>query len=325
MIQHHAAATKWAVFAAMVGCHFLAVPARSSNFTSIVSFGDSLSDVGNFYAATGGTSPPPPYTPGEFTNGWNWVQYLASDLGVATPTPSSSGGLDYAYGGAMTGSGGTSITFLGATANVPNTGDQIASYLNGHSPTSSDLFTIWAGADDLLHSATPNPFASADNVASEIATLAGAGGSQIIVGNLPLLGELPMIKELYPSAQIQQALDAMTLAFNGELQADLAALQGHLTAEVHLIDINSLIDDVDANPGKYGFTDTTGSAIGTSDGQGFLWWDGLHPTTQADAIVGRLAAQTVPEPSSWVLFATSLGCVGAWARRRREMDRVKSR
>src|SRR6185437_9614347 len=78
----------------------LSHPARGAQITGIVSFGDSLSDVGNFYAATGGASPPTSmgYASGEFTNGWNWVQYLANDLGVPMPTPSSSGGNDYAYG-----------------------------------------------------------------------------------------------------------------------------------------------------------------------------------------------------------------------------------
>jgi hypothetical protein len=32
--------------------------AREEDITGIVSFGDSLSDVGNFFAATGGASPP---------------------------------------------------------------------------------------------------------------------------------------------------------------------------------------------------------------------------------------------------------------------------
>ena len=82
--------------------------------SGIVSFGDSLSDVGNYYAATGGAVPPASYgyDPGRFTNGPNWVEYLARDLGVAVPTASLKGGTDYAYGGATTGTGTTSSTFL---------------------------------------------------------------------------------------------------------------------------------------------------------------------------------------------------------------------
>lgn len=325
MNRLHSGASKWAGLAVLAGILSLAQPAQGSEITGIVSFGDSLSDVGNYYAATGGASPPPPYTPGEFTNGLNWVQYLAQDLGVAAPTASSSGGTDYAYGGAMTGTGYTSSTFLGATASVPNTGQQIATYLASNTPTSGQLFTLWAGANDLLHSATPNPIASADNVASEVATLANAGATQIIVGNLPMLGDLPYIKQTEPAA-IQQGLDLMSMAFNAELQSDLAGLQGQLKAQIHLLDVNSLVNDAIANPSKYGFTDVTDYALMYGpNGQGFLSWDGIHPTTQADAFIGALAAQTVPEPSSWVLFATSIVGIGAWASRRRTRSSSTSR
>ena len=98
--------------------------ARGGQFTGIVSFGDSLSDLGNYYAATKGVSPPSTlhYDNGRFSNGANWLEYLAHDFGIAAPTASVHGGTDYAYGGAMTGTGTTSSTFLGATATVPDRG-----------------------------------------------------------------------------------------------------------------------------------------------------------------------------------------------------------
>src|ERR1700679_1974888 len=98
--------------------------ARGGQVTGIVSFGDSLTDVGNYYAATGDVSPPSGlhYDNGRFSNGLNWVEYLAKDLGVPAPTASTSGGTDYAYGGATTGTGTTVSTFINATATVPNIG-----------------------------------------------------------------------------------------------------------------------------------------------------------------------------------------------------------
>src|SRR5277367_5542490 len=74
--------------------------ARGGQFTGIVSFGDSLSDLGNYYAATGDVSPPSSlhYDNGRFSNGSNWLEYLAHDLGIAAPTASVHGGTDYAYG-----------------------------------------------------------------------------------------------------------------------------------------------------------------------------------------------------------------------------------
>src|SRR5262245_56693582 len=70
-------------------------PATKGSFTSIVSFGDSLSDVGTYTPATSlagnGTAP---YLGGKFTTnsatGTVWVENLATSLGVAV-TPAEVG------------------------------------------------------------------------------------------------------------------------------------------------------------------------------------------------------------------------------------------
>ncbi len=75
--------------------------AGSPPYTAIYSFGDSLSDVGNVYLATG--QPASPYVNGQYSNGPVWVQDLATKMGLPALTPSSVGGNDYAWGGATTG------------------------------------------------------------------------------------------------------------------------------------------------------------------------------------------------------------------------------
>jgi phospholipase/lecithinase/hemolysin len=52
-----------------------------SPYSSIYSFGDSLSDAGNAYILDGGTDPLPPYSSGRFTNGNVWVHDLSQMLG----------------------------------------------------------------------------------------------------------------------------------------------------------------------------------------------------------------------------------------------------
>src|SRR5580698_2181168 len=76
---------------------------QAGSIDAIYAFGDSLTDVGNIYAATGGTTPGAPYVNGQFTNGNVWVQDLATGLGVPSLKPSLLGGTDYAYGTAETG------------------------------------------------------------------------------------------------------------------------------------------------------------------------------------------------------------------------------
>ena len=69
-----------------------------------------------------------------------------------------------------------------------------------------------------------------------------------------------------------------------------------------------LLQNVLANPAAYGFTNATGSAINSSlNGNGYVFWDAEHPTTAADALIGELAAQSVPEPSTLLVFAMSIG------------------
>ena len=82
----------------LVACS-IAAHAAASSFDAIYVFGDSYSDVGNIFIATGGAKPAPPYYKGRFSNGPIWIDHLAGAYGL-TVTPSLKGGTDYAFGGA---------------------------------------------------------------------------------------------------------------------------------------------------------------------------------------------------------------------------------
>jgi phospholipase/lecithinase/hemolysin len=291
--------------------------AMGGQVTGIVSFGDSLSDLGNYYAATDRISPPSflHYDNGRFSNGPNWLEYLAHDLGVAAPTASVNGGTDYAYGGAMTGTGTTSSTFINATAVVPNIGTQIATYLASNTPTASQLFTIWGGANDFLNGGQTNPFIPAQNIAAEITALALAGAKNFIVPNLPPLGSLPITNTMAPP--IPQELNALTVGFNQILQAEATQLELSLGIHIQVLNVFGLTESVMNDPSLYGFTNVTTDAVqdnGGTNAQGYLFWDIVHPTTSADSLI---AAAAVPEPSSVVLLGMALGGLAVWTGIRR--------
>ena len=116
------------------------------NYTSIVVFGDSLSDTGNvadLSEAKYGVRIPGPYadyTDGRFTDGADtlpaaekyfgvWIEQFAAALPSKPMIKASlDGGTDYAYGFAFTG-GGTSVLSFGSSnelsVNVNNIGQQI--------------------------------------------------------------------------------------------------------------------------------------------------------------------------------------------------------
>ena len=93
--------------------------------------------------------------------------------------------------------------------------------------------------------------------------------------------------------------------------------------KINVVDVDSLLNSAVANPAAYGFTDVTDPEyLSGNSGNGYLFWDIIHPTTQADQLIGNLAAsQVVPEPSSMVLLASALMAMGARARWRRPRPR----
>jgi phospholipase/lecithinase/hemolysin len=284
-------------------------PAESrAGFSQIVAFGDSLLDTGNVFAATG--SPPAPYYQGHYSNGIIWIERLADQLGLARPTPSLLGGTDNAWGGAETGLTGNSVQ------GTPNIGTQITSYFAaGHTVDASQLIVVWGGGNDFLNAGQTNPAVPVTNLITELTTLIAAGGTHFLVPNLPQLGLVPLDPSVTPAARA--GLDALTLAFNSILSAQLTALQAsHPGVTIAQLDIEGLVRSVTNNPAANGFTNVTGSALqdGVLSGAGYLYWDQVHPTTNAGALIANAALAAVPEPSSMALMVVAgvslLACRG---------------
>ncbi|KAK5105170.1 hypothetical protein LTS08_001444 [Lithohypha guttulata] len=123
--------------------------ARAS-ISSIVAFGDELSDNGNGSYAHGVTGDPATvYGYGTWTNGPVAVSYLASSLGVPLVA-------DYAFGGCCgAASSGATLdsSYTEPDAGAPSLQDQVANYSaavrKGVFRPSSSLGFIWVGQNDL--------------------------------------------------------------------------------------------------------------------------------------------------------------------------------
>jgi phospholipase/lecithinase/hemolysin len=304
-----------------------AVSLQATSFSTIYAFGDSLTDAGNVYTATGGTIPGAPYSNGRFTNGNVWVQDLSASLGLGPVTASLQGGNDYAYGSALSGSipGHTAAPqdLTGATG-------QISQFEAAH-PTADPnaLYAIWIGSNDLafiLGSAATPAAATTDagavvaNIGSAIGSLASEGAKNFLIVTVPDLGKLPGTIAEGPAAQA--AASTLSAGFDTALVSSLPYGSG---LNISVLNTYSLLDSLVANPTPYGFTNVTSPCVtgaveyvgGTAcaNPSQYLFWDDLHPTTGGHALVGEAALSLVtPEPVSCGLIG--LGLLAIFVRRR---------
>ncbi|MDB9309593.1 choice-of-anchor I family protein [Aphanizomenon sp. CS-733/32] len=254
-------------------------PDAVNPYKNLVIFGDSLSDTGNFYKASGNTFPAPPNYQGRASNGLIWVDYLAPDLQFTNPSIQN-----YAFFGANT---GVSNTFGQIT--VPGLLTQIQQFttVNANSIGKDGLYVIWAGANDFLNLATDPTQAVTNavrNISSAIATLAGLGAQEIIVGNLADLGATPLSIAGNNVANAK----AISLGFNTALNQALTNLEPSLNVNLSLVNIFGLSTAVQTNPANYKFTNITQPLITATNPVNpdqYAFWDDVHPTTRLHQLV----------------------------------------
>ncbi len=283
-------------------------------FTSIVVFGDSLSDTGNLahltYDKYGVRVPGSiaDYTDGRFTDGFDtlppaqnysgvWIEQLAESIPSKPEVKNSlDGGTDYAYGFATTGSGSTVFAFgpgNSLSVNVENIGQQITDYLTTKPKiTPKTLFVIWGGANDLLNAASQNDIiGAAINQTLNIQRLIDAGATRFIVPNLPPLGLVPRLNGSLASSVPATAASAL---YNSVLGGGVSLiLELNTTKHLHIaqLDVFGLYNKIVASPASYSLTNVTASSQGIAvDPDTYLFWDDLHPTTHGHNILAVTAA-----------------------------------
>ena len=292
-------------------------PHHARDYTSIVVFGDSLSDTGNVAHLTQdkyGVEIPGPdadYTAGRFTDGADtlppaekyfgvWVEQLAATFPSKPAVKDSlDGGTDYAYGFATTGDGTGVFTFGPSdslSVNVENVGQQINDYL-ATKPTITDktLFVVWGGAIDVLYATSSDDVITAGlNQTLNIQRLIDAGATQFILPNLPPLGLVP---RLNGSPATSVPATAASVLYNDVLSSGVALLrEANRGRRLHLdqLDVFALFNRIVASPSTYSLVNMTDSSQGIAvDPDTYLFWDDLHPTTRGHNILARKAAKVL--------------------------------
>ncbi len=252
------------------------------SFTALYALGDSLSDTGR--------NPPPPtnYFNGRHSNGPLWVEYLSPQLGF--PYNSSN---NFAVSGSTTA--------------------DLASQLAGLTPSpnlASALFTVWSGGNDFKNNVNlgmndagwSNVIAAAVlNLTNAIDALYTDGAREVLVPNLPNLGEIPALSG--QPGSFRAYIDTKVALFNNLLAAALTnTMQRNPGLRIYPMDDNSLFARIISTPATFGITVTTNGALEdpnltdksfTGPGANYLFWDTLHPTTKVHALLATLAYQGV--------------------------------
>ncbi len=260
----------------------------------VVSFGDSLSDVGTYAAYV-----LPHFGGGRFTTnpGEVWTQKVAEAYG-GTLTPAyqggfgsalqATGGFGYAQGGArVTDPQGIGWAANNLAATTVPIATQVANYLSAHgSFNSNQIVLIQGGANDIFANSTALVTAIETDIAGgmtaqtalakevtttlgpvalslvqQVGTILANGATHVVLSNVPDIGQTPLGVETaaQQGATAQQLLSGIAQTFNALLSGYLQA--ANLSSKIIFIDTFTWQDTTLANFQANGFTvSNTGTA-----------------------------------------------------------------
>jgi len=267
--------------------------AGAQSYNRLVVFGDSLSDNGNLYLATGGATPAsPPYFQGRFSSGPVFTERLGFNasnfMGPVT------GSINYAFGGARTDSQAAPLGMRVQLAQYQARGGRFGA---------GDLVSILGGANNIFQGlpaagASTNPqgsiapvsLAAAADMNFIVNSVAQAGAGTILVTNLPKLSLTPQFRAT-PAAPLA---DYAVTTFNGALLTGLnATAAARPGTNIIMMDLFKIGDVIAANPSAFGVSNVTQPCFNgvtvCANPNDYFYFDGVHPTAAGHAAIARLA------------------------------------
>lgn len=297
-------------------------------FNSVTVFGDSITDSGNIPAFSGNfdETPSPPYFNGRFSNGPVFVELFPAQLGI-----SAANVRNFAIGGATFGDL-TISAVLGDNPAIANRGvaNQVRDFVaTGARFGRLDLVQLNAGNNDFGATLLTNPpeawgaamLVAADtagaNFGRSVRALQGIGASQFLVQTTLSVQGIPNFND--PGILAADAVYIPRLNDNLVAEMNRAAKPGDI---FYILDTRTLVLDVIANPGKYGFTDVTTPCLDEATGAVCtneatrLWWDGQHPTRRGHQLLAAAATDTLIAPRTLSAQGESVSAATSAALRR---------
>ena len=264
---------RWAALVIALALGACATMSEKPGVQRLVVFGDSTVDDGNAHRMTNGVQAAAPNWRGRYSNGPVVVEYLAKDLGARLE--------NYAVGGATTG----------------DLASQVDEFLRrGGTLRDGDIVLVWAGSNDVDGIDVANrPLlrerlsTAAANLEAVIARLRKLGATRFLIVTRIAHGRLVGDNDLS----------------GGDLDALVDATSDGPGADIVTFDAYEAVRDMEANPARYGLTNTKEECItvkacisesydkGLDVANGFVHWDGAHYTTRAHRIMGGQLLQVL--------------------------------
>ncbi len=302
---------------------FLPFCVMAAGYDHLVSFGDSLTDSGNILAASPDSYDSSSYYEGRFSNGPVWAEYLKDRLGINNTyllenlftgpwnPPSGYTWFNNAYGGSET----------GFEQLPPGLLTQIGLWVATPLPIpDNSLCTVWIGGNDFLNwmdghtisdDATETVAIAVTNIIAGLEMLVSIQATDILVVNLPDLGETPANNGSY-GEDASVFGTAVSVAFNTALKSALDEFEtANPGVNIFFLDIFSVMHKMLEMPEAFDLLNTTQGALyetaavdGFDNTGKYLFWDGIHPTTEAHKLVADQAygVLTMDTDDSGVIF-----------------------
>lgn len=229
------------------------------------------------------------------------------------------------------------VQFTGLNDQVALFKDRLGTGDIGPFDPATTLFSVWGGANDvfLALALASNPalgltpaeqeavllaytINAALNIGTRIGELAALNAQHFLVLNMPNIGSTPFATDVNRVAE----LTALSTLFNLVLDQTLGGLRAGFGLDIIEFDTFKAQDNLIASGT---FSNTTDPCFDDSDVaqsiprilggcQGYLFFDGVHPTTAAHQILAQQLFAAIPEPGTVALLAAALLALG-WRRR----------
>jgi phospholipase/lecithinase/hemolysin len=308
----------------IISCFIFVHYSFALTYKNLVTFGDSLTDSGNnrllkpdFYNTEN-------YFGGAYSNGKIWAEYLAGKLGINNTyllanfvasgswnPPEGNVWYNNAFGGAETGTKTIPPGLLNQVGIWANAGIKI--------PANS-LCIVWIGGNNFLNWITDHSLNQDDStevtdkaVADIIQALSiitdtetGLAATDVLIMNLPNLGKTPANNGYFGNADTEYGT-LVSSTFNSKLNDAFNAFEAsHPSVKMFLADAYLFLEKAVENPQELGFNNTVGAALfetkpehGFNNVDKYLFWDGVHPTTEAhEAIANQVYGRILFEDAN---------------------------